>query len=128
MQKVSIHVVKKYLIFLFFHFCIIWNVLGEGSSIALFATSDIHGNIESEGAGIVRLGTVLGKEITNAGGFGKSIIIDCGDFSQGSVEASLTKGKIIFEFLNYLHYDVIVPGNHDFDSRQVSCEPKGNIF
>lgn len=115
MQKVFIHIIKKYLIFSVFYFCIIWNASGEERIIALFATSDIHGNIESGDAGLLRLATVLKKEISTAGGFEKSIIIDCGDFSQGSVEASLTKGELIFDFLNYLRYDAIVPGNHDFD-------------
>jgi len=105
---------KKYLIFLLFFFSIIW-ISGEEKSITLFATSDLHGNIDSEGAGILRLATVLKKEITTVGGFEKSIIIDCGDFSQGGIESSLTKGGIIFELLDHLHYDVIIPGNHDFD-------------
>ncbi len=115
MQKVLIHIVKKYLISLVFSLCIVWDASGEEKSISLFATSDLHGNIDSDDAGILRLATVLKKEVTAAGGCEKSIILDCGDFSQGSVEASLTGGKIIFELLNYLHYDVIVPGNHDFD-------------
>lgn len=115
MRKVFVYLIRKYLIYLLFPFCILWNASGVEKSIVLFVTSDIHGNITSDTTGIFRLATVLEKEVTAAGGYEKSIIIDCGDFSQGSVESSLTKGKIIFEVLNYLHYDVIVPGNHDFD-------------
>lgn len=115
MQKLFLRVIKKYVVLFFLLFCITWNTSGEEKSIAFFVTTDLHGNIESSNAGILRLATVLKREITSAGGLGKSIIIDCGDFSQGSVEASLVNGKIIFEFLSCLHYDVIVPGNHDFD-------------
>lgn len=115
MYKEIIRFLKVCLILFSSFLSIIYNCCADDKNITIFATSDIHGNIEAENNGILRLASVLKKEILSTGGYEKSIIIDCGDFSQGSVEASLSKGRIIFELLNCLHYDIIVPGNHDFD-------------
>ena len=46
------------------------------------------------------------------------LLVDAGDFSQGSPYFSLYKGDVEIELLNALGYDVVSLGNHEFDNGQ----------
>lgn len=52
--------------------------------------------------------------------FGKKnvLLVDAGDFSQGSPYFSLFKGDVEIDLLNELKYDVVCLGNHEFDNGQ----------
>lgn len=52
--------------------------------------------------------------------FGKKnvLLVDAGDFSQGSPYFSLFKGDVEIELLNALKYEVVCLGNHEFDNGQ----------
>ena len=41
--------------------------------------------------------------------------VSCGDFVQGNVIASFSKGENIIDIMNEVKYDVVVLGNHEFD-------------
>ena len=41
--------------------------------------------------------------------------VSCGDFVQGGVVGSVTRGEAIVDIMNRVGYDVVVPGNHEFD-------------
>ena len=43
------------------------------------------------------------------------LLLDCGDFSQGSVYYSLFKGSAEVELMNLMGYDACTIGNHEFD-------------
>ena len=43
------------------------------------------------------------------------LLLDCGDFSQGSVYYSLFKGEVEVELMNLMGYDAATIGNHEFD-------------
>ena len=43
------------------------------------------------------------------------ILVDAGDFTQGSVYVSTTKGATAVELMNLAGYDVVTLGNHEFD-------------
>ncbi len=43
------------------------------------------------------------------------LLLDCGDFSQGSVYYSLFKGDVEVELMNETGYDACAIGNHEFD-------------
>jgi len=43
------------------------------------------------------------------------LLVDCGDFSQGSAYYTLYKGEVEVKLMNYMHYDVATIGNHEFD-------------
>ena len=64
---------------------------------------------------MLKLATLLKKEVKESGGLNKCLIIDCGDTFHGSIEATLSKGEVIQKIFNYLHFDVFVPGNHDLE-------------
>lgn len=43
------------------------------------------------------------------------LLIDSGDFSQGSPYYTLFKGEVEVELMNRMHYDATTIGNHEFD-------------
>lgn len=43
------------------------------------------------------------------------LLLDCGDFSQGSVYYNLYKGEVEVKLMNLMHYDACTIGNHEFD-------------
>ena len=43
------------------------------------------------------------------------LVIDCGDLTQGTYEATFDHGASMIHALNAAKYDAFVPGNHDFD-------------
>lgn len=44
------------------------------------------------------------------------LLVDCGDFSQGSPFYNLYKGEVEIKLMNMMHYDAATIGNHEFDS------------
>ncbi len=47
---------------------------------------------------------------------GDMLLLDCGDFSQGSVYYTLFRGEVEVKLMNHMGYDAAVLGNHEFDS------------
>ena len=43
------------------------------------------------------------------------LLVDAGDAIQGDVIGTLSKGGYITDIMNYLGYDLAIPGNHEFD-------------
>ena len=43
------------------------------------------------------------------------LLLDCGDFSQGSVYYNLYQGEVEVRLMNLMHYDACTIGNHEFD-------------
>lgn len=44
------------------------------------------------------------------------LLLDCGDFSQGSAYYNLYKGEVEVKLMNAMRYDACTIGNHEFDS------------
>ena len=78
-----------------------------GKTVILHS-NDVHGQIDGYAyiAGLRNYFQSLGAEV---------ILVDCGDFSQGSVYVSSTKGFAAIEMMNAAGYDVVTLGNHEFD-------------
>lgn len=74
------------------------------SRLTIFQTTDIHGS-----KNIARIGALLDQHRDE-----NSIVIDCGDISNGSDSAYLDQGASMIACLNAFKYDVFVPGNHEF--------------
>src|SRR5207248_1554058 len=47
---------------------------------------------------------------------GPKLVLDAGDWWQGTPEGSLTKGAAVAEVFNAIGYDAIVVGNHEYDA------------
>lgn len=96
----------------------------KDNTIFLVQTSDSHSCIEpisvnykdstqAGKAGYLRR-IVLLKELRKE--HPDLILLDCGDFSQGSVYYNLFQGKVEVDLMNEMHYDACCIGNHEFDN------------
>ncbi|MFA6743818.1 MAG: bifunctional UDP-sugar hydrolase/5'-nucleotidase [Candidatus Neomarinimicrobiota bacterium] len=97
--------------------------------IVTIFTNDIHGGIDRSEASFINPdfppmlggGAVAGRYIyqkrqeaeKNGWGF---LLIDAGDFYQGTPMGTLSEGEAVIEYMNAVGYDVLTVGNHDFDN------------
>lgn len=44
-----------------------------------------------------------------------TILVDDGDAIQGEPIGTLSEGEAMIELMNAMHYNVAIPGNHEFD-------------
>jgi 2',3'-cyclic-nucleotide 2'-phosphodiesterase (5'-nucleotidase family) len=87
--------------------------------LTIFHTNDIHGWImpqRARGEKPQRLvgGAAAFKALVN-GEKGPKLVLDAGDWFQGTPEGDITKGQSLVDVLNAVGYDVVEIGNHDFD-------------
>jgi len=88
--------------------------------ISLLHTTDLHGTVlprdDYDGndgvGGLLKLATLVERERAKNP---NTLLVDCGDFIQGSPETYLTKGKITTQAMEHLGYDAVVMGNHELD-------------
>ena len=92
-----------------------------GKTIILH-TNDVHGGFipepdaeEPEDGGLEGYAAVstIKKDFESKGA--NVILVDDGDFSQGSVYVSLNKGNAAANLMNEVGYDIVGLGNHEFD-------------
>ncbi len=78
-----------------------------GKTVILHS-NDVHGQIDGYAyiAGLRDYFKSLGAEV---------ILVDAGDYSQGSIYVSSSKGAVAVEMMNAAGYDVVTLGNHEFD-------------
>ena len=87
--------------------------------IEILVTTDLHGHLEhsavdDNSGGWLRLATLIRRERATFGA-GRTLLIDCGDTTQGTFAAAESKGEIDILALKALAYDVWIIGNHEFD-------------
>ena len=80
----------------------------SGKTIILH-TNDVHGAID----GYAYIPTL--RDWFKAQGAADVVVVDAGDFSQGTVYVSTNKGAAAIEMMNAAGYDIVTLGNHDFD-------------
>lgn len=78
-----------------------------GKTVILHS-NDVHGALDGY-ACIAGLADDLREEGAEV------LIVDDGDFSQGTIYVSLNKGKAAIDMMNAAGYDVVGLGNHEFD-------------
>ena len=79
--------------------------------IEVLFTSDIHCGLQ-QGFGVVGLQQI--RETLEKKGV-ETILVDNGDAIQGDALGTLTKGEAVVTIMNDLNYEVVIPGNHEFD-------------
>lgn len=85
--------------------------------ITILHTNDTHSCIEPEkegNAGVVNRALLI-ESIKDSVGADKVLLLDCGDFSQGSLYYNTMKGSAEIEIMNAMGYDAGTIGNHEFD-------------
>lgn len=99
-------------------------LLGTGASAAetiklrVYHTNDVHGWImprpdKLQKDRLVGGGAALASLIARDAG--PKLVLDAGDWWQGTPEGSLTKGEAVADVFNAVGYDAIVIGNHEYD-------------
>jgi 2',3'-cyclic-nucleotide 2'-phosphodiesterase (5'-nucleotidase family) len=89
--------------------------------ITIVHTNDIHGWIMARPAkddpkrlvgGAAALAALYKEQP------GPKLLLDGGDWFQGTPEGSLSQGQVSVELFNAIPYDAVVVGNHDFDNTE----------
>ena len=84
--------------------------------IILVHTNDVHGRVNDDAyAGTMGMATVKNiiDEIETQ--YENTWLIDAGDIFHGTTFATLEKGESVLDVMNFVGYDLMAPGNHDFD-------------
>jgi len=86
----------------------------DSVQITIVHTNDTHARIESgdSSVGFAKISTItkeLRAENPNV------LLIDAGDTFHGQTIATLSEGESITQVMNVMGYDLMVPGNHDFN-------------
>lgn len=99
----------------------------EPIRITIFHTNDIHGWImsrrsprPSDGGRVVG-GAAAFKSLVD-GERGPKLVIDAGDWFQGTPEGNVPKGQSLVEVFNAVGYDAVEIGNHEFDFGEANLE------
>ncbi|MDF2958738.1 MAG: 5-Nucleotidase domain protein [Paenibacillus sp.] len=87
---------------------------GTKSSITILHTNDIHSRAEEskDNIGYAKLSSLVKQQ---KAGNPNTLLIDAGDTLHGQTFANLVRGESILRTLNAVGYDVMTPGNHDFN-------------
>lgn len=91
-------------------------------SLTLLHTNDIHARLEPIAAsgdtpeigGVARIKTLV-NQVRNELGADRVLVVDAGDYSQGTIFWNAWKGSEAVMFFNDIGYDVITLGNHEFN-------------
>ena len=97
--------------------CAFAPAMAEGAlegKLVILHTNDIHGRAvaDAESFGYARIAQ-LKKNLQAQGA--EVLLMDAGDFSQGTPLVNLGYGKNAVEFMNVTGYDIATLGNHEFD-------------
>lgn len=94
----------------------------QTKTVTLLQTSDVHSRVEPIATnaadtyaglgGLVRQVTMV-KELRRESP--SLLLVDCGDFSQGTPYYNLFRGEVEVKMMNEMKYDVATIGNHEFD-------------
>jgi 2',3'-cyclic-nucleotide 2'-phosphodiesterase / 3'-nucleotidase / 5'-nucleotidase len=78
--------------------------------------NDFHGNLEPAGSnpGMARTSYAI-NEVRNDVGEENVLLVDAGDFMQGSLLSNLQKGAPTVAVYNFMGFDLTTLGNHEFD-------------
>ncbi|SHI43046.1 5'-nucleotidase C-terminal domain-containing protein [Lutispora thermophila] len=83
-------------------------------TITIVHTNDTHSRVEA-GIGFAKVAAKV-KEIKAANP--NTLVVDAGDTFHGQPFAVISKGESIVKIMNAIGYDVMTPGNHDFNYGQ----------
>ena len=122
-------IMTKLLLALFISLCLVScanNSSSDKTTITLLHTNDTHSHLESfspldepEQGGVARRKTVI-DSIRDEVGSDHVLLVDAGDFFQGTTFYNAWQGSADIMALNALGYDVVTLGNHEFDRGPVA--------
>ncbi len=83
----------------------------KSNDIVILGTSDVHCGIDQNigYAGLAAYKKAMAEK------YNYVALVDAGDAIQGDAIGTLSKGEYLVDIMNEVGYDVVVPGNHEFD-------------
>ena len=83
----------------------------KSNDIVILGTSDVHCGIDQNigYAGLAAYKKAMEEK------YNYVALVDAGDAIQGDTIGTLSKGEYLVDIMNEVGYDVVVPGNHEFD-------------
>ena len=105
---------KKRILSMLMVFCLVLSMVPmaafatETGDIVILFENDVHCNVD----GYAKLAAMKAEEQAATE---YVCVVSCGDFAQGGSLGAVSKGEYIVEIMNGVGYDVITPGNHEFD-------------
>lgn len=100
---------------------------GENDYIDIYELSDFHGAVNEgdDELGLAKLAGYLDiKRADNAGG---TVVVSSGDMFQGSADSNLTRGYMVNYSMNYMGFDSMAIGNHEFDWTDTWLKKNANL-
>lgn len=85
-----------------------------GTKLVILHTNDMHGYLQASDS-CLGIGAVAQLKEDYEGQGYDVLLMDAGDYLQGSAFANLTQGESVVEVMNAAGYDAAALGNHEFD-------------
>ena len=83
----------------------------KNGKVCILYTSDVHCAVD-KGFGLAGVAAI--RQSLEGQGY-TTILVDNGDSIQGEAIGTISSGEAIIKLMNAMHYDIAVPGNHEFD-------------
>ncbi len=85
-------------------------------TLTIVHVNDVHGRLKLDERGKeIGLGRLKAKVDELKAEDPNLLLLNAGDTFHGNVDVNLTLGKVMVEMMNKVGFDVMVPGNHDFN-------------
>ena len=88
----------------------------EVTEIVIAHTNDVHGRVNDDSwAGTIGMSTIKNLKDALDAQHDNVLLISAGDIVHGTTFSTLQEGASMIEVMNQVGYDLMVPGNHDFN-------------
>lgn len=95
-------------------------------TIDFYNFNDLHGKFNDE-SGQNGVGKLTSYLLERMGIDEHTVFLSTGDMWQGGAESNGTKGKIITDWMNYLGFEAMALGNHEFDWGQDAIKANSEL-
>ena len=82
------------------------------SELTIYTINDFHGDVLDPEESLSIIGNFLIKQKEKNP---NTLIISAGDMFQGTAISNITRGDLVVEVMNYIGFDAMTIGNHEFD-------------
>ncbi|MGS0972267.1 MAG: 5'-nucleotidase C-terminal domain-containing protein [Candidatus Izemoplasmataceae bacterium] len=97
----------------------IFTIPSNTTEIVIAHTNDVHGRVNADSyAGSMGMATIKNIVDQLRSQFDNTFLVDAGDILHGTTFATLEEGESVLNVMNQVGYDLMVPGNHDFNYGQ----------
>ena len=107
---------KFQLYFVFCSFVLLAACTPQADHLTILHTNDTHSQVEpkdnGQGGYARRMGLIKKERAKDP----NLLLVDAGDFSQGTPYFNFYRGRVEIDAMNYMGYDAATLGNHEFDN------------